>query len=134
VSHGERLFQHKARLWHGALGGVHQQQHAVHHVEHALHFATKIGVPGRVHNVDLDLLLRERIPDGDSGVLGEDRDAALAFERVRVQHTFSDLLIITERVRLSQQSIHQGGLAVIDMGNDSDVSTIGAFVPHGSLS
>ena len=62
VAHLQRLLQHKARLRHGAFGGIHQQQHAIHHVHHPLHLAAEIGVAGGVDDVDLDLLLGQRRP------------------------------------------------------------------------
>ena len=42
---GQGLAQHKARLGHGSLHAVHQQQHAVGHVEHALHLPWKAPIP-----------------------------------------------------------------------------------------
>src|SRR5699024_9958025 len=46
------LLQHEAGLGHAALGGVHQQDHAVDHFQHPLHFAAKVGVARGVHDVD----------------------------------------------------------------------------------
>ena len=75
---GQGLAQHEARLWHGPLDGVDEQEHAVAHVEHALDLAAKVGVAGRVNDVDLRLSVAHR------GVLREDGDAALALEVVGV--------------------------------------------------
>ena len=52
-----------------------------------LHLTAEVGVSGRVHDVDLRVLP----PDG--GVLGENRDAPLLFERIRIHHTFFDDLV-----------------------------------------
>ena len=51
----QRLAQNKARLWHGALDGIGQQHDAVDHIHDALHLAAKIGVPGRVDNINGDI-------------------------------------------------------------------------------
>ncbi len=83
----ERLFQHEARLRHGPFGGVDEQEHAVGHAEHAFDFAAEIGVARRVDQVDLGRKpCRVGVVDGD--VLGQDRDAALAFERIAVEQAF----------------------------------------------
>jgi hypothetical protein len=113
VAHSQRFFEHKAGLRHGTVGGIHQQQHAVHHVHHPLHFAAKIGVPGRIHNVDLDLLVGLGIPDVDGGVLRQDGDAPLALQIVGVHDPYGDLLVLAEDARLAQQPIHQRGLAMV---------------------
>ena len=56
VAQLQGLAQDEAGLGHGALDGVHQQQHAVGHLEHALDLAAEVGVAGRVDEVDLDAL------------------------------------------------------------------------------
>ena len=86
------LAQDEARLGQWALTGVDQQQDAVHHREGALDLATEVGVAGRVENVDLGLRAGVvGIPDG--GVLGQDRDALLAFEIHGVHDPLGDVLI-----------------------------------------
>src|SRR5262245_49416021 len=56
--------------------------------------------------------------------LREDRDAALAFEFVRVEHAIRRSLARVERARLLQQSIHQRRLAVIDVRDDRYVAQL----------
>ena len=89
----ERFAQHEARLRHDAFGRVDQQQHALHHLQHALDLAAEIGVAGRVDDVELDVAVPDR------GVLGEDRDAALALERVRIHHARLDVLALRGKRR-----------------------------------
>ncbi len=72
----ERLGQHVARLRQRAFGRIHQQHHAVDHLERALHLAAKVGVAGRIDDVDL------AAAKVDGRVLGENRDAALALQFV----------------------------------------------------
>ena len=58
----------------------------------------------------------------DGGVLGEDGDAPLALERVGVHHALFDLLVVAERPGLAEHLVHQGGLAVVDVRDDGDVT------------
>ena len=110
--------QDEARLGHGALEGVDEQQRAVGHAQHALDLAAEVGVARRVDDVDLHAL----VLDGD--VLGEDGDAALALLVVGVEHALLDLLVGTEGVRGAQQLVDQRGLAVVDVGDDGDVPQV----------
>jgi hypothetical protein len=55
-------------------------------------------------------------------VLGQDGDAALALDVVAVHHAFGDLLVLAEGAALAQQLVDQGGLAVVDVGDDGDVA------------
>ena len=71
----------------GPSAGVDEEQHAVGHAEDALDLAAEVGVAGRVDDVDLDAA----VVNGD--VLGEDRDALLALEVVRVHDAVADELI-----------------------------------------
>ena len=103
-------------LRHRAFGGIDEQYRAVHHVEDTLDLAAEIGMAGRVDDVDAGVLPDER------GHLGEDGDAALALEIVRVHGALGDLLIIAEGAGLGEQPVDHGGLAVIDMGNDGYVA------------
>ena len=115
----ERLAQHEARLRHHALGGVDQQQHALDHLQHALDLAAEVGVAGRVDDVELDVAVPDR------GVLGQDRDAAFAFERVGVHDARRDVLAFTKDAALPEHRIDERRLAVVDVGDDGDVAEIG---------
>ena len=134
VAHLQRFLEHETGLRHGAFGGVHQQQHAVHHVHDAFHLAAEIGVAGSIHDIDLDGLAGDRVRDGDGGVLGQDGDAALAFEVIGIHHALGHLLVVAEGMRLAQQPVHQGGLAVVDVGDDGNIAEIGSFFEHSQLS
>ena len=112
----ERLGQHVARLRQRPLGRIHQQHHAVHHLQRALHFAAKIGVARRVDNVDLAAF---KI---DGRVLGENRDAALALQFVRVHHALGHLLVGAECAGLAQHGVNKGGLTVVNVGDDGDIA------------
>ena len=121
-SHFERLGDHELGLRQRALGGVDQHQRAVHHVEDALDLAAEIGVAGRIDDIDSGVLPEDR------GHLGEDGDAALALEVVRIERALGDPLILAERARLLQQAVDQRGFAMVDMGDDGNVAEF-----HGDI-
>ena len=113
----QRLLQHEARLGHRALEGVHEQQHAVAHVQHALHLAAEVGVARGVDDVDLVVLIDDR------DVFREDRDASLALQVVIVQNEFAALFgVVAQDMPRQNHLVHEGRLAVIDVGDDRDVA------------
>ncbi len=117
----QRLAEHELGLRHRPFGGVDQHQDAVDHAEDALDLAAEIGVARGVDDVDAHAAPHDR------GAFRQDRDAALALEVVRIERPLGHLLIGAERARLAQHRIDQGGLAVVDMGDDGDVADF-----HGS--
>ena len=117
----ERLAQHEARLRQRPFARVDEQEHAVDHREPALDLAAEVGVTGRVDDVERDVAVPHR------GVLGEDRDALLALEVVRVHHALGDVLVGAEGSGLPQQTVDERGLAVIDVRDDRDVAQVGAY-------
>jgi hypothetical protein len=116
----ERLPQHEARLRQRPFGRVDQQQHAVDHRQRALDLTAEVGMPGRVDDVDLDVVVADR------GVLREDREAPLTLDRVRVHHPIGDLLVLAKDAALAEQRIDECGLAVVDVRDDGDVADVGA--------
>ena len=121
VAAAQCLPEDELRLRHRAVDRVDEQEHAVHHVHHALDLTAEIGVTGRVDDVDLDPAIRDR------DVLRHDRDAALALERVGVEHPLRDLLVVAEDTALSEHRVHERRLAVVDVGDDRDVPDVGAL-------
>ena len=119
----ERLLGHEAGLRHRAVHRIDQQQHGVDHRQHALDLAAEVGVPGRVDDVDAVLA------PADRRVLGEDGDAALALEVVRVHDAIGHDLARVERVRLLEQLVDQRGLAVVDVGDDRDLVRVRTWGP-----
>ena len=63
-------------------------------------------------------------------VLGQNGDAALFLEIVRVHDTFGNVLMCCKRARLTQHFVDQRGFAVIDVGNNRNVTNV---VSHASL-
>ena len=115
------LAQHEAGLGHRALGGVHEQEAAVDHAEDALDLAAEVRVAGGVYYVDLDA------PVLDGGVLGQDGDAALPLQHVRVHGALGDLLPVPELQGLAQQGVHERRLAVVDVRDDGDIAVVHVF-------
>ncbi|MBG9887308.1 hypothetical protein ABE10_12385, partial [Bacillus toyonensis] len=120
----ERLAQDETRLRQRALARVDEQHHAVHHRESALDLAAEVRVAGSVDHVDGDRSLGVRAVVGDRRVLGEDRDALLALQVVRVHGALLDVRVLAERSGLTEHRVHQRGLAVIDVGDDCDVAEV----------
>ena len=116
VAQLQRTAQHEAGLRHGALGGVHQQDNAVDHLQDTLHLAAEVGVARGIHDVDLGVAVL------DGGVLGQNGDAALTLQIVGVHDALHRLLILTVYAALLQHLIHQRGLAVVNVGDNGDVS------------
>ena len=129
---GERLAQHEPRLRHDAFGRVHQQEAAVGHLEDALDFAAEVGVAGRVDEVDA-IGLAVRRQEADGAVLAQNGDAALAFERVGIHDemmltAFQFFQFTGAKVAgLLEQIVHQSRLAVIDVGDNCDITDIRSF-------
>ena len=84
--------------------------------ERPLDLAAEVGVAGGIDDVDQGVVVV------DGRVLGQDRDAALALEVGIVHGPFGDPLVAPERAALPQQAVHQGGFAVVDVGDDGDVA------------
>ena len=89
--HLQGLGDHEFGLRQRPLGGVDQDQRAIHHVEDALDLAAEIGVAGGVDDIDPGVLPDQR------GGLGQDGDAALAFEVVGIDRPLDDALIVAKR-------------------------------------
>ena len=114
----QRLLQHKFRLGHRPLERVHQQDDAVDHLQHTLDLAAEVRMPRRIDDINLHALV------GDGGVFRKDRDAALPLDVARVHDALLHLLVLPERAALTEHSVHQRRLAVIDMRDDGNVSDI----------
>jgi hypothetical protein len=115
-----RLLQHVARLRQRSLSGIDQQQNRVDHQQTALDLATEVGVTGGVDDVQADPVIV------DGGLLGQDRDPLLALEVPGVHDPVHDHLVDSEGSGLAEHRVHEGGLAVVDVGNDGQVPDIGA--------
>ena len=125
-AHLERLRHHELGLRQRPFGGVDQHQRAVDHVEDALDLAAEIGVARGVDDVDAGVLPEDR------GGLGQDGDAALALEIVGIHRPLGHPLVLAKGAGLLQQPVDQGGLAMVDMGDDGDVAKVHAEIQKPS--
>ena len=112
----ECLAQHEPGLRQRALGGVDQENNTVDHHQRALHLATEIGVARGVDDVD------DHVAAVHGGVLRENGDALLALQIVGVHHSVGVGAAGAERAGLPQHRVDQGGLAMIDVSDDGDIS------------
>ena len=63
-------------------------------------------------------------------VLGQNGDAALAFDRVGVHHALFNLLVGAEGARTLKKTVDHRGLAVVDVGDDRNIADSSS---HGNL-
>ena len=116
------LADDKFGLRQGSLGGVDQHENAIDHAEDALDLAAEIGVARRIDDIDPHrMVLGSPL---DRGAFGQDRDAALALQLVRIEGAFGDLLIGAKRAALPQELIDERRLSMIDMRDDRDITDI----------
>ena len=110
--------QDKTGLGHRAFRRIHKQDDTVDHLQNTLNLAAEIRMARSIHDVDLGISVE------DGGVLGKYGNAALTLQVVGVHYAVHDFLILTIDARLLQHLIHERGLAVVDVGNNGDVSKL----------
>jgi hypothetical protein len=98
------------------LGSINDKENAIDHAEDAFDFSTEIGVAWGIDNVDADIVIFE------GGVFGFDGNTPFPLEVHRVHHALGDDLVGAESTCLAEELIHESGLAVIDVGNDCNIS------------
>ena len=116
MSQFQGLLQHKTGLGHGAFRSIHQQQNAVDHLEDSLHLAAKVGVAGGVHDVDFHILV------ADGSVLGQNGNAPLPLQITGVHNPIHGGLVLPVDAALLQHFVDQGGLAVVNVGNNGNIA------------
>ena len=115
----DSLLQHETSLRHWTFEGIDQKQHAVGHVQDTLHLTAKVGVARGVDDVDLHVLVAHR------HILRKDSDAAFAFEVVIVENELAGCLVrFLEQLGLVQDAVHEGGLAMVNVSDNSYISDI----------
>ncbi len=123
----ERFREHVAGLRQRTFAGVDQQHDAVDDLERALDFAAEIAVARRIDDVDLDAAI------ADAGDLGEDGDAALALQIVRIHDAFDNGFVVAKDAALPQHGVDECGLAVVNVRDDGDVANAFVSILHVSL-
>ena len=105
-----------------ALGGVHDEHRALTGRERTGDLIVEVHVTRGVDQVDLvDLAVVGLVVHGDRARL--DGDAALALE-VHVVEQLLLHLTLGDRLALFEQAVGKGGLAVVDVRDDREVSDI----------
>ena len=117
----------RQRLRLDALRGVHHQDRALAGGERARHLVGEVDVARRVDQVEL-VVLAVRGGVGHPDGVELDGDAALALQVHRVEHLLAHLALLERAGRLDQP-VGQGGLAVVDVGDDAEVADAG--LGHG---
>jgi hypothetical protein len=110
--------QNEPGLGHGAVHGIYQEKDRVHYFQDPFHLSAEIGVAGCVYDIDLQAV----VPDGQ--VLGEDRDPTLPLQVVGVHDPFRYNFIGSECPRMMEHGVHEGGFAVVNVGDNSDVTDL----------
>ena len=115
-----RLLEDVARLRQRPLGRIHQQQDGIDHVQAALDLSAEVGMAGRVDDVQANPVVVDR------SLLGENGDPLLALQVVGVHDPLHHDLVGAEGTGLAKHGVDEGGLAVVDVGDDGQISDIGA--------
>jgi hypothetical protein len=76
----------------------------------------EVGVARGVDDVDVGAF------ELDGAVLRQDGDAALLFQVVGIHDPFRHLLVGGEGAGLPEELVDEGGLAMVDVGDDGDVA------------
>ena len=118
VAERQGFSQHEGRLRHGALFRVDQDEDAVHHAQSPFDFTAEVGVARRIDDIDLYALVNH------AGVLGTDCDPALTFLVHRVHDPFAHIVDLAMDMGLSEYGVDQCRFAMVDVGDDRDVSNI----------
>jgi len=123
--HFQCLGEHKACLRHRALSRIYQQQCAVYHAENTFYLAAEVRMSRCINDIDFGVAVAYR------GVLCQNGDTTLTLQIVGVHDTVCHSLIFPEYAALLQHLVNQRGLAVVNVGDNGDISQI--FSYHNSL-
>ena len=116
---GQCFHQYEFGLWHRAFCGIDENEYAVHHAQDTLYFTAEIGVAWRIDDVDAGVLPL------DAGAFRENGNAALFLEVIAIHHALVHALVVAEGTCLAQHHVDKGGLAMIYVRNDGDVTKFG---------
>ena len=125
-THLEVVLHRQVEIGHGLgldpLRGVDQQQRTLAGHQRPSHLVGEIDVTGSVDQIQLiGLAVLGRVVEGDGVAL--DRDAALALDVHRVQDLVAKVAFVHAAAVLDQ-AVGQGGLAVVDVGDDAEVADV----------
>ena len=110
------------RLGFHALGGVDQQHRAFTGGKRAGDFVGEVDVPRGVDEIE-DVLLTVRSGEVHRHRVALDRDALLALEVHRVEELLLHLALL-DGLRMLEQAVGKGRLAVVDVRDDAEVTDV----------
>jgi len=84
-------------------------------------------VAGGINNVDFGIV------PVDSGVLGENGDAALTLQIVGVHDALNRYSAFTEYVGLLEHTVNQCGFTMIDVGDNCDITDVISYLGHDTF-
>ena len=112
----QSLGHNKLGLRHRAFRGINQHDGTVDHLEDTFHLTAKVGVAGRIDDIDTVAIPFDR------GRLGENGDAALALDIIGIHRAFDGFLVFAICAGLFEQFVDQRCLAVVNVGDDRDIT------------
>ena len=124
----QSLAQNVFRLRHRAFKSIDEEQYAVYHVQYTFYFAAEVSMPRGVDDVDLDAFVHDRC------IFGQDCNAAFTFNISRVHDTFFYFFVRTENMALFEHGVDQCRFAMVNVGNNCNITNIFAFHLMSSLS
>ncbi len=114
----QRLGCDEFGLRHRAFGSVNKKDNTVHHGQDPLNLASEIGVAGGINDVDPGAFPFQRSGFGENG------DTTFTFKVIGIHRPFGHGLIGAEGARLLEQFVNQCGLAVVNVGDNGDISQV----------
>ena len=123
----QRFFKYKSSLWHRAFCRIDQKQCTIRHTDDPLNLATEVGVTWRIDQVDFHAAIL------DCNVFGENRNPAFPFQVVRIEDALTAKFGDSVLAALAQQAIDKRRFAMVNVGNDDDVSDIFSTQGYDSL-
>ena len=112
----ESFLGHEARLRHGAVDRIDEQQHAIDHRQHTFDLASEVGMARCIDDID------SVVAPANGSIFRQDRDATLSLEIVGIHRTFRQIDTRVDRAGLLQELVDERGLTMVDVGDDGDVA------------
>jgi hypothetical protein len=116
------MAKHKLGLGHGPFYRINQQQAAVRHVDDTFYLPTEIGMPRSINEIDINA------PVHYGRILSHDGNPLFPLKGITVHYQLAYCLVISKDLALLEHGIYQGGLAMVNVGNNRDISDITAIV------
>src|SRR5699024_1251511 len=119
------LGQHEAGLRKRAFRGIDKQHDAINHGQPALDLATEVSVTRRVNNIDDQVSAVFTLALAVNGsVLGQHGDGPLSLLVARDHGAIRVVAVLAECAGLFQHAVDEGGLAVVNVGDDGYITEL----------